>query len=126
MPCLWSGYVVAVEGGEHDAGTDDEEDGTDKYHDGLADIALARGHLEVYLQGTDDGDDGRYGIDEIEHIEHHRHHIVVRRGKSIRSPTVVHTAALGGSCQGREEQDACQGKLQQMDCLTAHRWYSCV
>ena len=54
-------------------------------------------HLDVDLEGGHDDQNGCDGVAYIQDIQHHRDHEVVHRGQRIRSPAVVHAAALGES-----------------------------
>lgn len=98
-------YPIAEEGGEDDGCADDEQARTDQRHNRLGDAVFSRVHLDVYLECGDDCENSGDGVADIQHIEHHRNHEVVHTGKRIRTPAVVHAAALGG---GRERQGETQ------------------
>ena len=88
-------YAVAEKGREDDRGADNEQARADKCHDGLGDVVVAPGHLDVDLERGNDDENRGDGVADVQDIQHHRHHEIVHRGQSIRTPAVIHAPAFG-------------------------------
>ncbi len=88
-------YLIAEECRKDDGGTDNEQTRTYQCHYGFCDSIFPGIHLDVDLEGGHDGQDAGNGVAQIKDIQHHRHHIVVHRGESVCTPTVIYSAAFG-------------------------------